>query len=186
MSSDFPLCVNKEIIWSSEALYQACRYPEQPEVQKIIVSEKSPMTAKMKARHYLEASRADWEVVRIRIMRWCLRVKLVQNWSRFGTLLLSTEHRPIVEESTRDAFWAAKQVKPGEFVGVNALGRLLMELREELRSETRNRLGVVEPPKIKNFKLFGSAVGTIGRHDWASPAENVPQVPIDEGWSFLI
>ena len=186
MSSDFQLCVNGTQIWSSEALYQACRYPLQPEIQKVIVAEKSPMTAKMKAKHYLAKSRPDWEHIRVRIMRWCLRVKLAQNWARFGALLLSTEQRAIVEESTRDKFWAAKQTSPGEFVGVNALGRLLMELREELRSTNREYLRTVKPPNVPDFLFLGIPIGVVRSGDWSSPAEQSGQGSIDHAWNYQV
>ena len=66
-----------------------------------------------------------------KVMRWCLRVKLAQIWDEFSRLLLATGDRPIVEESRKDEFWGAKVVNTDTLVGVNALGRLLMELREK-------------------------------------------------------
>jgi len=73
-------------------------------------------------------------------MRWCIRVKLVQNWRRFSSLLLATGNRPIVEKSWKDSFWGAKPLEDGRLVGRNVLGRLLMELREELRQPGKERL----------------------------------------------
>ena len=186
MSSNFPLCINGVQIWSSEALYQACRYPVHPEIQRLIIAERSPMTAKMKAKHYVGDSRPDWLQVRVRIMRWCLKVKLAQNWARFGSLLLSTEQRTIVEESKRDEFWAAKQTRPGEFVGINALGRLLMELREELRSNNRESLKTVEPPNVREFLLLGLPIGVIKSEEWISPAERSTQGRIENGWNYQL
>ncbi len=186
MSSGFPLYINGAQVWSSEALYQACKYPLSPEIQRLIIAEKSPMTAKMKAKHYLVESRADWERIRIRVMRWCLRVKLAQNWNRFGALLLSTRQRPIVEESTRDEFWAAKPTKPGELVGVNALGRLLMELREELNGPERERLRIVRPPKLRDFCFLGVPVQVIKSVDWSAPSEQSAQGNIEQSWHFQV
>src|SRR5579859_3354816 len=79
MAGGFPLRVNGINILTSEALYQACRFPHLPEVQRLIIEQKSPMTAKMKSKPYRDQSRSDWDSVRVRIMRWCLRVKLAQN-----------------------------------------------------------------------------------------------------------
>ena len=76
----------------------------------MILGQKSPMTAKMKAKPYRNDSRPDWDEVRVEVMRWYLHVKLVQHWEKFGNLLLSTGNRPIVEESGRDQFWGAKPV----------------------------------------------------------------------------
>jgi ribA/ribD-fused uncharacterized protein len=128
MAPGYPLKINNTVILTSEALYQACRYPHLPDLQKEIISQRSPMTAKMKSKPYRRQSREDWENVKIQIMRWCLKVKLFQNWSKFYPLLLSTNDKHIVEESKKDDFWGAKPV--GDIlVGVNALGRLLMDLR---------------------------------------------------------
>lgn len=52
MAGGFPLDVNGMRILTSEALYQACRFPHRPEVQTLIIEQKSPMTAKMKSKPY--------------------------------------------------------------------------------------------------------------------------------------
>ena len=132
MAGGFPLRVNGIDIWSSEALYQACRFPSRPDVQKMVLAERSPMTAKMKSKRFREEfSRSDWEQIKIKVMRWCLRVKLAENWDSFGGLLRSTGEKPIVEESGKDDFWGAKQTDVGVLAGRNVLGRLLMELRQD-------------------------------------------------------
>jgi type I restriction enzyme S subunit len=158
MAAGFPLFVNGRVIWSSEALYQACRFPLRPEVQEVILAERSPMTAKMKSKHFREFTRSDWEIIKIKVMRWCLRVKLAQNWDEFGRLLLSTGQRPIVEESHRDTFWGAERLKNGTLVGTNVLGRFLMELRRELIAPTSQQLRSVPVPDIPNFLLLGRTI----------------------------
>ena len=87
-------------------------------------------------------------------MRWCLRVKLAQHWQNFGNLLLSTGNKPIVEESRKDDFWGAKIRDDQTLVGRNALGRLLMELREELKLDANETLRFVEPLAIPDFLLM--------------------------------
>ncbi|MDT8265677.1 NADAR family protein, partial [Roseomonas sp. DSM 102946] len=89
MAGGFPLRVNGVRILTSEALYQACRFPHLPDVQKLIIAEASPMTAKMKGKPHRSNSRPDWGAVRVKIMRWCLRVKLIQNFAEFSRLLLA-------------------------------------------------------------------------------------------------
>ena len=151
MAPGFPLRVNGTQIRTSEALYQACRFPHMPDVQRRIIDESSPMTAKMRTKPFRSQSRPDWNSVRVKIMRWCLRVKLAQNWQRFGELLLATGERPIVEQSRKDDFWGAKMAKDGALVGKNVLGRLLMELRELLRDGDSEKLMTVNPPLITDF-----------------------------------
>lgn len=170
MAPGFPLLVNDVQIRTSEALYQACRFPDLPDVQRLIISQGSPMTAKMRGKPHQERTRSDWNRVRVGIMRWCLRVKLVQNWHKFTDLLLATELRPIVEESNKDEFWAAKPVDSETLVGRNVLGRLLMELREGLLAPDIERPKCVTPPGIARFLLYGEAIRDVQARD-SSPKQ---------------
>ena len=158
MAAGFPICINGTRIRTSEALYQACRYPHLQEIQRQIINDKSPMTAKMKSKPFRKDSRPDWNRVRVNIMRWCLRVKLAQNWNEFSHLLLLTLDRPIVELSHKDSFWGAKVLDETTLVGVNALGRLLMELREEIKLDVRDQFSHVVPPDIPDFLLYGERI----------------------------
>lgn len=157
MAGGYPLKVNGVNILTSEALYQACRFPHLPDVQKLIIAQNSPMTAKMKSKPYRNQSRSDWDKVRVNVMRWCLRVKLVQNWDKFGQLLLDTGDKAIVEDSSKDDFWGAIPTDDHELIGVNALGRLLMELRENLKNNP-DSLKVVQPLTIDNFLLLDKPI----------------------------
>ena len=120
------------------------------------------MTAKMKSKRYRKSTRSDWDKVRVKVMRWCLRVKLVQNWSSFSVLMLKTGSRPIVEESRKDDFWGAKPQDDGTLVGMNVLGRLLMELREQLQGADKDALRKVAAPEVPDFMLLGKRIGTVG------------------------
>ena len=162
MAGGFPLVVNDVPIRTSEALYQACRFPHMPKVQHEIIAQRSPMTAKMKGRPHRSNSRPDWDAVRIKIMRWCLQVKLAQNWDKFSELLLETEDMPVVEHSRRDDFWGAKPINGETLVGTNALGRLLMELRERVKDEPRENLDYVAPLPIPEFLLYERPIEPIG------------------------
>ena len=186
MAAGFPLVVNGIDIRTSEALYQACRFPGRPDVQELIINERSPMTAKMKSKPFREDTRPDWEDVRVSVMRWCLRVKLAQNWEKFGNLLLSTGDKPIVEKLiNREDFWGATKMSDGSFVGINALGRLLMELRHLLKSDDSEKLKTVEPLSIPDFLIFQKPIRTIhgiqgksgsSKEDTRIPAENLSHV----------
>lgn len=163
MASGFPLRVNGIEIRTSEALYQCCRYPHDPATQQWVLDQKSPMwTKKVPGRD--GRSRPDWQEHRVQVMRWCLRVKLCQHLDTFGALLWMSGARPIVEESKKDEFWGTKALDDGTLVGVNVLGKLLMELREEYNGCTRgdrSRLTRVEPLEIPNFRLLGQEIGMI-------------------------
>ncbi|WP_129022066.1 NADAR family protein [Edaphocola flava] len=160
MASGFSINVNGIIIKSAEHLYQAMRFPLNPDIQNEILSEHSPMTAKMISRKYRDKyTRPDFEQNKFKIMKWVLDIKLSQNWNTFGKLLLETGNSPIVEYSNRDQIWGAK--KDGDnYVGMNALGRLLMELREEnVKKDIHNFC--IQPLDIPAFLLYNNFIETI-------------------------
>lgn len=173
MAGGFPININGIPIRTSEALYQACRYPHLPDVQKKIIQMTSPMSAKMVSKSYLNSVRPDWDVVRVPIMYWCLRVKLAQNLNSFGQLLESTNDMPIVEDSWKDDFWGAIADNSPNSVGtnsvtltgVNALGKLLMRLRTVYKSSSHTDLLSVEPLAIPNFKFNNELIQPVdGKH----------------------
>jgi ribA/ribD-fused uncharacterized protein len=175
MASGYPLQVNGVRILTTEALYQACRFPHLPEVQSMILAEASPMTAKMRSKPYRAQTRPDWDEIRFKVMRWCLRVKLAQNFDEFGRLLLATREKQIVEQSRKDDYWGAKLSADGEtLVGQNVLGRLLMELRERLLQEGAESLKVVEPLPVPDFALLGRPIQTVCARSTRPP----PQQPL--------
>lgn len=161
MCGGFPLSVNRVGIRNSESLYQSSRFPDHPDVQKLIIDQTSPLLSKNVSKpHRKDKTRSDWEEVQVEVMWWCLRVKLLQNWDEFGGLLWMTGNRPIVEESRKDTFWGTKSTEEVTLVGSNVLGKLLMELRHRYHTD-RESLKIVVPPKIGNFRLMGGEVGTL-------------------------
>lgn len=162
MAPGFPLMVLGHRIRTSEALYQACRFPHMPEVQAMILKEGSPMTAKMRSKPFRKDSRPDWDEVRVPIMRWCLRVKLLYNWSAFSTLLIATGDRQIVEDSRKDTYWGAVPQEDGSLKGQNVLGRLLMELRDKWKAAPET-LEFARPPNVQRFQLFDKPIECIVR-----------------------
>lgn len=161
MAAGYPIVINDTVVLTSEALYQSCRFPHLPDVQRLIISKNSPMTAKMVSKPYLDQSRVDWLRMRVRIMKWCLTCKIVQNWDRFSTLLLETQDLPIVEQSRKDKFWGAVPENDSTLVGANVLGRLLMELRELARAG--EIIDSVPPPEVDNFLFLGKEISTVSR-----------------------
>ena len=156
MASGYTIFVNGVMILSSEALYQALKFTAHPDIQHQIISQKSPMTAKMISRKYNDLVRPDWNDIRIDVMRWCLMVKLTQNWTSFSEVLISTGDASIVEYSTKDKVWAAIDKGNGILEGVNVLGKLLMELRHTVK--TKNRFECVEPLNVPDFLLYENEI----------------------------
>jgi len=162
MATGFPLRVNGVEIKTTEALYQACRFPHLPEIQQKIIEQKSPMTVKMISNSNKKKSREDWDNIRLKVMKWCINIKLAQNFVSFGTVLHETGLKNIVENSAKDNFWGAIPNEEGTiFTGKNALGRLLMDLRQAFYGKDTFSLLFVEPPQIENFLLYNEPIITI-------------------------
>ncbi len=159
MAGGYSININDIIIPSAEHLYQACRFPYNPQIQWDIINEKSPMTAKWISRASTHLTRNDWEKEKFNIMQWVIEVKLSQNWHTFGELLRSTGDKNIVEATKKDKIWGA--VGHGEYYqGVNALGRLLMYVRDEfVKPNKYNRC--VKPLKIPHFDFLGHSIGLV-------------------------
>ncbi|WP_289723603.1 NADAR family protein [Robiginitalea aurantiaca] len=158
----FPMNVNGHLFHTSEALYQACRFPDYPEIQREIMGHPSPMTAKMKSKKYRNThTRNDFEEVKEDIMWWCLRVKMAHHPVAMGALLRRSGSKPIVEVSHKDRFWGTVRSKENEnlVVGDNVLGKLLIRLRAYyFQNQGSSKLLRVPPLEISNFKLLGQPI----------------------------
>ncbi len=73
-------------------------------------------------------------------------------------MLLATKDLPIVEWSRKDEFWGAKLYEEKYFIGINALGRLLMELREDVKSNHGIFSHGLKPLEIEEFNLLGKPI----------------------------
>lgn len=165
MSNDYTLFVNEVPIYSVEALYQACKFSLYPNIQRMIVAERNAMRAKQISRHYQTYVRQDWKKIQYQVMKWCLEVKLLQNWDTFGALLKSTGDSAIVEYSEKDIIWGASPIDNDSLRGINALGRLLMQVREEYVRPNR-RPQCINPPQITGFLLFGTPISKVFNVDY--------------------
>ena len=168
MAAGFPIRVGSVQVRTSEALYQAMRFSRHPEIQRKVLGESSPMAAKMVTKPFREShGLEDWEEKRVDVMRWALRVKFACNPQTFGTLLRDTFPLPIVEISPRDRFWGAKP-RGYELLGLNTLGKLLMDLRDELDQIT------AVPPPVFELELLGMPLPVV-------PLANVASGEGDDG-----
>ena len=132
----YPIMFEGKIWRTSEALFQGMRFDDE-EIKEIIRKEKSPMGAKMKAKKY-----SDQMVVvpmtelDVEQMKKCVRIKFDQH-PALKKMLLDTVGSYIYEDignrkGERHKFWGAKKISENEGDGHNMMGRILMELRDEL------------------------------------------------------
>lgn len=130
MAGGYPIRIGDTLIYTSEALYQTFRFPNHPEVQREIISHRSPMAAKMAAKKHRVFTRSDWDEVRVGAMWWSLLAKVHNNGSSFGSKLTESVDQILVEKSHKDDFWGTKLQSDGSLKGRNVLGCLLMALRD--------------------------------------------------------
>ena len=134
--SPHPVTYKDKEYRTTEALFQAFRFQNYPEVQEEIRAQKSPMAAKMvakKHRHLLTEKDFSND---IECMKLCLVLKIDQHPS-LQNLLLDTDDSIIIEDCTKrphgsGLFWGAALVD-GDWVGQNKLGVLWMQLRDILK-----------------------------------------------------
>lgn len=118
---------------SVEHAYQAAKCLHRSE-KEMVRAAATPGQAKRLARTV--TVRFDWEEIRVGIMRDLVRLKFRAH-ADLAAMLVATGDARLVEGNTwGDTFWGECR---GE--GQNWLGRILMEVREELRSSGRPETG---------------------------------------------
>ena len=126
----YPLEIEGRVWPTSEHYFQAQKFPADPEHQEAIRRQASPMIAAEMGRDRSKPLRADWEQVKDAIMTAAVRTKFAQH-PELAELLLSTGEATLVEHTKNDAYWA----DGGDGSGKNMLGKILMQIRQELRGK---------------------------------------------------
>ena len=161
LSNFFPLAVpiaaGPWLFATSEALYQAAKFAARPDVQRRIAEAPTPKAAAAIGRTPGLGIDPAWNAQRVNVMRWALRMKREANRVAIDAVLAATGDRPIVEVSTRDAWWGARPVAE-RYEGRNVLGRLWMELRQQLRDADPAARSGAWTGRIRVGCLAGSAV----------------------------
>lgn len=113
-----------------EHYFQAMKFPTNPMLQQTIRSATTPAQAQSlgNSSDNKQFIRSDWEQVKEKVMK----TALIAKFSQIPNLLLllkNTGTRPLVSESTVDAYWGVGPKRQG----LNRLGKLLMDVRTELK-----------------------------------------------------
>ncbi len=127
-----PIAAGPWTFTTSEALYQAAKFGAAPDVQRRIACAPTAREAAAIGRGTAAGMNPDWNAQRVNAMRWVLRMKREANAAAIDAALARSGDCAIVEVSTRDAWWGAKPAGDS-YRGENVLGRLWMELRQQLR-----------------------------------------------------
>lgn len=113
---------------SAEHAYQYGK-PMEPKVAEWLMQAPYPSLVAQLAHHLFKWQvRSDWNQNKVERMRAVLRAKFEQN-PHLGLKLVQTGNAELIEASRTDTFWGIGKNGKGQ----NMLGRLLMQLRAELR-----------------------------------------------------
>jgi len=119
---------------TSEHYFQAQKFVDE-EYREKIRQTASPMIAARLGRSRKVPIRSDWEQIKVDIMRAAVRQKIAAH-SDLIQLLLGTGDEELIEAAPRDSFWGCGK----DGTGSNWLGRILMEVREELKLQVKGKL----------------------------------------------
>ena len=136
--SPFPILYLEKEWRTTEALFQALRFDDKI-IQELIRAERSPMGAKLYAKKLVnEMVVKQLSPEDVENMRLCVKLKIEQH-EYLKKELLETGNLPIYEDVTKrgakgsNLFWGAILVN-GEWIGENTLGKIWMDVRNELKS----------------------------------------------------
>jgi N-glycosidase YbiA len=116
-------------VWwpTSEHYFQAQKFPGTPHAEEIRLVP-SPMVAARMGRNRAWPLRPDWNDVKDDIMRRAVRRKF-ETHEDIRRILLSTGNEELIEQTTDDYYWGCGT----NGTGANMLGKILMEVRAEMR-----------------------------------------------------
>jgi ribA/ribD-fused uncharacterized protein len=127
----FPIRMRGKVWPTTEHYLQAQKFAG-TDHEEAIRQTPSPMIAARMGRTRKKPLRRDWEAVKDDVMREAVRAKFTQH-AELSALLLATGDADLVEHTARDSYWG----DGGDGSGKNVLGRILMEVRDELRQAVR-------------------------------------------------
>jgi ribA/ribD-fused uncharacterized protein len=129
----YPIIIDNVVWDTSEHYFQAMKFPHDPDYQEKIRTTKICSDIKKLGGNRQIKLRSDWEEVKENIMMIALRAKFDQ-YPELKQLLLSTVGNSIVEHTENDSYWG----DGGDGSGLNRLGILLVELRENYLNDDKS------------------------------------------------
>lgn len=144
--SNHPIAMKNRVWKTSEHYYQSQKFVGTEYEEKIRLC-KTPREAADMGRDRSLPLRSDWEQVKDDVMRETVLAKFTQN-PDLKEILLKTGNAVLIEHTEKDNYWG----DGGDGSGKNMLGKILMEVREQLLPE-------VEDTSLEDaFKLLVSTI----------------------------
>lgn len=128
--SAHPIKLKGKVWKTTEHYFQAQKFTGTEHEEELRLTA-SPMVVARMGRSRQRPLRKDWEAVKDDIMLEALRAKFTQH-DELKEILLSTGDAVLVEHTKNDRYWA----DGGDGTGLNMLGKLLMQVREELKQQS--------------------------------------------------
>lgn len=150
--SSHPIFISEAVWPTVEHYFQAEKF-DNLELKIKIKSLDSPMEAANVGRDKKNKIRIDWEEVKEKIMLNALVAKFLQH-PVLRSKLLKTGTATIIEDTKNDSYWG----NGGDGSGKNRLGKLIMEVREKIKSYSENPDVVLPPwiafPSVSQYDIF--------------------------------
>ncbi len=127
--SSFMLEWKGELWMTSEHAYHSEKFPD-GEIKEALRKARSAHDSMKIAYTHKDKYPANWDEIKLGIMKEILHAKVAQH-PYVKKKLLESGDRQLIEDSWRDDFWGWGPNKDGE----NHLGKLWMEVRDEIRSQ---------------------------------------------------
>ena len=152
--ADYPVTLEQQEWQTSEHCYQASKFTNKTIINQI-KNATSPESAFELSRKFSDKVRDDWLDTRYQRMLDIVSAKFNQH-TRLAYYLVATEDRIIKEHSHKDDYWG----DGGDGHGKNCLGKILMQVREELKQTPRFSLlryseSTKLPTQFGQFKMHG-------------------------------
>lgn len=130
----YPITLKGQIWPTTEHYFQAQKFAD-TEHEEAIRQAQTPKDAAQMGRDRRRPLRSDWEQIKDKVMREALYAKFTQH-ADLQSHLLGTGTAQIVEHTQNDTYWG----DGGDGSGQNKLGRLLMEVRDQIRDELQTQI----------------------------------------------
>lgn len=128
--SRHPISLDGQEWPTTEHYFQAKKFEGTPHEEELRKTSSTVEVAK-KGRERTRPLRSDWEQIKDDLMRRAVRAKFTQ-YPDLCEILISTKDAVLVEHTANDSYWG----DGGDGSGKNMLGKILVEIREELRGVT--------------------------------------------------
>lgn len=148
----YPILLQSFVWPTVEHYFQANKFDDY-RIQDFIRELASPMDAAIEGRKKDKPIRNDWDAIKNEVMLRALKAKFLQH-PVLRRSLLQTKNAILIEHTENDNYWA----DGGDGTGQNMLGKLLMQVREDLIAVDENTETILPPwiafPDVSPLDMF--------------------------------